>query len=96
MNPTRNRDESEKLKRFQDALKGRRLSGIAAHQINVALRGEGPYRELCSQEDKLPGIYKERLQNVVDCMISSGVKASASLLTQHQKKAVTLRNGGVQ
>lgn len=76
------------LKRFQDALKGRRLSGRAAHEINAALCGAGPYRNLCSQDEKLPGIYKDRLQAIIDQMIAKGVVASTSLLTTCQKAAL--------
>lgn len=75
------------LKRFQDALKGRKLSWIAASEINTALCGTGPYRYLCSGEQKMPGIYKDRLQAIVDKMIADGVVASKSLLTPHQEKA---------
>lgn len=75
------------LKRFQDALAGRRLSGAAAHEINVALCEDGPYRSICEQGDKMPGIYKNRLQLVVDQMIANGVVASKSLLTRCQKAA---------
>ena len=80
------------LKRFQDALAGRTLSGIAAYEINAALCSVGPYRSLCNQGDKMPGIYKDRLQVIVDKMIADGVVASTSLLTPHQKAAQSRRS----
>lgn len=84
---------SDTLKRFQDALKGRRLSGIAAYEINAALCGVGPYRNFCEQDEKMPGIYKDRLQQIVDRMIANVVVASESLLTPHQKAAIQRREG---
>lgn len=81
-------EEGMKLKRFHDALRGRRLSGIAAYQINQALCGAGPYREHCSQDEKLPGIHKERLQQIVQDMEQRGVVAPYSLLTPCQQKAL--------
>lgn len=82
---------SDTLKRFQDALKGRRLSGTAAHEINMALCGVGPYRNYCQQDEKMPGIYKDRLQAIVDQMIANGVVASKCLLTPLQKAAIKQR-----
>lgn len=87
-------DESVKLKHFQDALAGRVLSGIAAHEINVALCGDGPYRHYCEQGEKLPGIYKERLHTIADAMVARGVVPSASLLTEHQRRAIERRKQG--
>jgi hypothetical protein len=82
---------SDTLKRFQDALAGRVLSGTAAYEINTALSGTGPYRHRCEQGEKLAGIYKDRLQRIVDDMITRGVVASTSLLTPHQQKALQKR-----
>ena len=83
---------ARRVKRFQDALKGRTLSGLVAREINCALCPVGPYRNYCEQGDKMPGIYKERLQVVVDRMIADGVVASTSLLTPHQKAAQQRRS----
>jgi len=83
--------DGDTLKRFQNALRGARLSGTAAHQINQALCSGRPYKHLCNQDEKLPGIWKQQLQEIVDEAIASGVTPSASLLTPHQQKA--LRKG---
>lgn len=80
-----------KLKHFQDALAGRRLSYSAAHDINSALSGDGPYRRLCDGEEKLPEIHRAALQAIVDRMIADGVVASTSLLTPHQAAALKKR-----
>ena len=85
-------EKANMLKRFQDALAGRRLSGVAAHQINEALCEGRPYRHLCEQDEKLQGILRERLQEVVDRMTEDGVTPAASLLTPHQQKATERRN----
>ena len=79
---------SDTLKRFQNALRGARLSGTAAHEINMALSALGPYRSFCSMDEKLPGIYKDRLQAIVDDMLARGVVPSTSLLTPLQRKAM--------
>jgi len=85
-------DESIKLKHFQDAIKGRRLSGCAAYEINTALCEEHPYVSYYEQGDTLSSINKPRLQAIVDRMIASGVKPAASLLTPHQQRAIARRN----
>jgi hypothetical protein len=79
------------LKRFQDALRGGRLSGTAAHDINSALCAGHAYRHYCEQGDKLPGIHKADLQAIVDRMIAEGIKPSKSLLSPHQKAALKKR-----
>lgn len=92
MNPLLNID-GDTLKRFQSALRGARLSGTAAHQINETLCAGGPYEHLCEQGEKLPGIYKLKLQQVVDEALARGVRPSASLLTPCQRKAIQMRRG---
>jgi len=85
------KEKSDMLKRFNDALAGRTLSGTAAFQINDALSKGGPYRHLCEQGEKLQGIYKLRLQQIVDQMVADGVIASKSLLTAHQRRSLHRR-----
>jgi hypothetical protein len=79
------------LKRLQDALKGRMLSGTAAHEINKLLCEGRPYKNFCDQGDKLAGRFKEEIQAIVDGAIAEGVVPAKSLLTAHQKAAVKKR-----
>jgi hypothetical protein len=79
------------LKRLQDALRGRKLSGIAAYEINRLICGTRSYRSHVSQGDKLPGIHKQPVQAAVDRMIAEGVVAATSLLTPAQKAAIEKR-----
>lgn len=84
-------DKSQTLKRFQDALRGRVLSGTAAYEINEALCEGRPYKQLCDMGEKLPGRLKIELQVVVDRMLAEGIKPAMSLLTPHQKRAIERR-----
>ena len=80
--------KAQTLKRFQDAISGRKLSGTASHNINSALSGDGPYSRFCDGDEKLPGIHRAALQAIVDRMIADGVVASTSLLTPRQAAAL--------
>ena len=79
------RDDSIKLKHFLDAIKGRRLSGTMAHQINETLdtHYEG--------DDKLSAKDCIWLAVVVEQMTARGVKPAKSLLTPHQRKSLARR-----
>jgi hypothetical protein len=79
------------LKRLQDALKGRTLSGTAAYEINKLLCEGLPYKNFCDQGDKLAGRFKNDLQAIVDNAIAAGVVPAKSLLTAHQKAAIKKR-----
>jgi len=79
------------LKRLQDALRGRTLSGTAAYEINTIICGDKPYRSHVEQGDKLPGIFRAAVQEAADRMIADGVIASISLLSRAQKNAIAKR-----
>jgi hypothetical protein len=79
------------LKRLQDALKGRVLSGTAAYEINKLLCEGRPYKNFCDQGDKLPGRFKNEIQTIVDGAIAAGVVPAKSLLTACQRAAIKKR-----
>jgi hypothetical protein len=79
------------LKRLQDALKGRVLSGTAAYEINKLLCEGRPYKNFCDQGDKLPGRFKNDIQIVDDDAIAAGVVPAKSLLTSCQRAAIEKR-----
>lgn len=79
------RDDSIKLKRFIDAIKGRRLSWTVAAEINEALGTK------YNGDDKLSTKHRVLLALIADSMIERGVKPATSLLTPMQKKALARR-----
>ena len=82
-------EESCMLKRFEDALRGRPLSEIAAQQINKAVGSRLPgLSSACKQGDKLPVAARVTLSQICFEMREQGNVPPQSLLTEHQKRAV--------
>lgn len=89
MLPKPSSEESQKLKRFEDALHGRRLSGTMAQQINDAVGSRIPsLSAACQQGDKLPTAVRVPLRQICFEMREQGIVPAKSLLTEHQKKAI--------
>jgi ParB family transcriptional regulator, chromosome partitioning protein len=83
-------EDRARLKRFEDAISGRKLSGVAAHQITEALHGFGRLNGY-SEGEKLGTRSKRALQDVCNELRARGIVPAETLLTECQQTAITRR-----